>query len=154
MVGRRIRPCGQGRGKGGQAVKIVRRCSRPKRSLVIWHHPGAALITRCMPPKPRGGPCSPYQLWTPNVDSREAGVEACQTVIDGGPRPTVAAGAVPDYHPTKPKYLIVDIPMGRSVGGLHSEIQKCGLHDRSKFNYSGRVMIFVWQSGNLDDIHL
>lgn len=43
--------------------------------------------------------------------------------------------------------------MERSVGLSPPEIQKCELHDRSKFSYSGRVMIFLWQSGNLDDIY-
>lgn len=148
-----------GMGKGRQAVKVVaplalqppqtqpRDLAPPCCSSNYPLHAAQA---------PAAGPCSPISSWAPNAESRGGGradVEACQTVIDGGPRPTVVAGAVPDYHPTNPKFLIVDIPMGRSVGALHTEIQKCGLHDRSNSSSSGRVMIFVWQSGNLDDIH-
>lgn len=62
----------------------------------------------------------------PDAHSREAGGEACQTAIGGGPRPTVAAGPVPENHPTKPKILIVDIPKGRSVGALHHRPKNVG----------------------------
>lgn len=77
-------------------------------------------------------------------------LKACQTVIDGDHRPTAVPGAVPDYHSIQAMPLNVDIPQGKLSWGSPPKIQNCGLHDRSEVSFSGRVMMFVRESGNFN----